>query len=217
MRKAAVDKGLRTQEEVDLLEDKEALDLLWLPGLSSAKEISDVSGRGVGMDVVKSTIEKLNGAVELTSQMGLGTTFSLRLPLTMAIFKALFIGVCNEIYAIPISNVIETISVKQEDITVVRGTMTTVLRNKILPLTSLASTLRIGTTENDKKLDTIKAVVIQKEDKQFGLIVDKLVGEQEITIKNIGGSLKKTRGIAGVTITGDGSVILVIDVNTLLD
>jgi two-component system chemotaxis sensor kinase CheA len=94
--------------------------------------------------------------------------------------------------------------------------MTTVLRNKILPLTSLASTLGIGAMENEIK-DTIKAVVIQKEDKQFGLIVDKLVGEQEITIKNIGGSLKKTKGIAGVTITGDGSVILVIDVNTLLD
>jgi two-component system chemotaxis sensor kinase CheA len=217
MRKAAVKKGLRSQDEVDAFSDREALDLLWLPGLSSAEAVTDVSGRGVGMDVVKSTIENLNGIVEFTTTKGEGTTFSLKLPLTMAIFKALFVGVGKETFAIPISNVIETISLQQDEIKIVRGTMTTVLRNNILPLQPLDHILHIERMEQRKAEETMYAVVIQKEDKQFGLVVDRLVGEQEITIKNIGSSLKKTKGIAGVTITGDGRVILVIDVNTLVD
>ena len=217
MKKAAVKKGLRSQEEVDALSEKDALDLLWLPGLSSAETITDVSGRGVGMDVVKSTIENLNGMAEFSTIKGEGTTFSLRLPLTMAIFKALFVGVGKETFAIPISNVIETISLQQEEIKIVRGTMTTVLRNNILPLQPLDHILHIERMEKRKAGDAMYAVVIQKEDKQFGLVVDRLVGEQEITIKNIGSSLKKTKGISGVTITGDGRVILVIDVNTLVD
>jgi two-component system chemotaxis sensor kinase CheA len=214
MRNAAVRKGLKTQAEVDALDDKEAVNLLFLAGLSTAEKITNVSGRGVGMDVVKSTIEKLNGSVEIFSEMGKGSTFNLRLPLTMAIVKALFIGVGQEIYAVPISNVVETISLENKDIQMVGGGKTTILRNDILPLSYLRDILNID--ENKEHKTTMNAVVIQKEDRKIGLIVDRLIGEQEITIKNIGGTLKRTKGVAGVTITGDGRVILVIDVNTLV-
>ena len=214
MRKTAVKKGLRTQEEVDRLSDQEALNLLWLPGLSSAEKITNVSGRGVGMDVVKSTIEKLNGAVEFTSEKDRGSIFSLKLPLTMAIFKSLFVGINDETYAIPISNIIETVKLSKKDINHIKGTKTTVLRNEVLPLLHLSSLLNLP--EKTKEKDEIFSVIVQKEDKKFGLIVDRLIGQQEITIKNAGASMKKAKGIAGVTITGDGRVILVLDLNTLI-
>jgi two-component system chemotaxis sensor kinase CheA len=214
MRNAAVRKGLKTQAEVDALDDKEAVDLLFLAGLSTAEKITNVSGRGVGMDVVKSTIEKLNGSVEIFSEMGKGSTFNLRLPLTMAIVKALFIGTGKEIYAIPIINIVETISLENKDIQMVGGGKTIILRNDVLPLSCLRDILNID--EDNEHKTTMNAVIIQKEDKKIGLIVDRLIGEQEITIKNIGGTLKRTKGVAGVTITGDGRVILVIDVNTLV-
>lgn len=214
MKKTAVKKGLKTQEEVDRMEDQEALDLLWLPGLSSKEKITNVSGRGVGMDVVKSTIEKLNGAVEFTSEMDKGSTFSLKLPLTMAIFKSLFVGTADETYAIPISNIIETVKLDKNEIKTVKGSKTTLLRNEVLPLVSLADLLEIDKKQQDE--DNLFAVVVQKEEKKYGLIVDRLIGEQEITIKNVGGTMKRTKGVAGVTITGDGRVILVLDINTLI-
>jgi len=214
MRETAVKKGLKTKQEVDSLSDKEALNLLWLPGLSSAEKITNVSGRGVGMDVVKSTIEKLNGAVEFTSEQDKGSIFSLKLPLTMAIFKSLFVGIRDETYAIPISNIIETVKLSKKDINYIKGNKTTVLRNEVLPLLHLNSLLNLP--EKTKEKDELFAVIVQKEDKKCGLIVDRLIGQQEITIKNAGASMKKTKGIAGVTITGDGRVILVLDLNTLI-
>jgi two-component system chemotaxis sensor kinase CheA len=163
---------------------------------------------------VKSTIEKLNGSVEIFSEIGKGSTFNLRLPLTMAIVKALFIEAGEEIYAIPISNIVETIRLEKKDIQMVGGRKTTILRSDVLPLAFLRDILNIDEKEEHKT--TMNAVVIQKEDSKIGLIVDRLIGEQEITIKNIGGTLKRTKGVAGVTITGDGRVVLVIDVNTLV-
>ncbi len=214
MKKTAVKKGLKTQEEVDRMDDQEALNLLWLPGLSSKEKITNVSGRGVGMDVVKSTIEKLNGAVEFTSEKDKGSTFSLKLPLTMAIFKSLFVGTENETYAIPISNIVETVKLDKKEIKTVKGTKTTLLRNDVLPLVSLAELLEIEKQKQDD--NNLFAVVVQKEEKKYGLVVDRLIGEQEITIKNVGGTMKRTKGVAGVTITGDGRVILVLDINTLI-
>jgi two-component system chemotaxis sensor kinase CheA len=215
IKKAAVKKGLKTEQEVQSLTDQQALQLIFLPGLSSAKKITNISGRGVGMDVVKSTIEQLNGAVDVHSVIGKGSTFSLRLPLTMAIFKALFIGIDQETYAIPISNIIETVKLSNEDITFVDGKKTTVIRNEVLPVVSLKELVKNDLYQNES-IQSAYGVIIQREDKKFGLLVDRLIGEQEITIKNVGGSMKKTKGIAGVTITGDGRVILVLDVNTLV-
>jgi len=215
MRETAVKKGLRTEQEVQSLSDQQALQLIFLPGLSSAKKITNISGRGVGMDVVKSTIEKLNGVVDVQSTMTKGSTFSLRLPLTMAIFKALFVGIDQETYAIPISNIIETVKLFPNDINYIDGKETTVIRNEVLPVLGLKGLVK-GEIISDDSSDSSYGVIIQREDKKFGLLVDRLIGEQEITIKNVGGSMKRTKGIAGVTITGDGRVILVLDVNTLV-
>ena len=214
MKEAAVKKDLKTEQEVQSLTDQQALQLIFLPGLSSAKKITNISGRGVGMDVVKSTIEKLNGVVDVQSSMNKGSTFSLKLPLTMAIFKALFIGIDEETYAVPISNIIETVRLYPEDITFVDGNRTTVIRNEVLPVLGLRNLVKKTDTTDSTK--SMYGVIIQREDKKFGLLVDRLIGEQEITIKNVGGSMKRTKGIAGVTITGDGRVILVLDVNTLV-
>jgi two-component system chemotaxis sensor kinase CheA len=214
MKDAAVKKGLKTEQEVQSLTDQQALQLIFLPGLSSAKKITNISGRGVGMDVVKSTIEKLNGVVDVQSSMNKGSTFSLKLPLTMAIFKALFIGIDEETYAVPISNIIETVRLYPEDITFVDGKRTTVIRNEVLPVLGLKELVKKSESIDSSK--SMYGVIIQREDKKFGLLVDRLIGEQEITIKNVGGSMKRTKGIAGVTITGDGRVILVLDVNTLV-
>ncbi len=188
MRDTAVKKGLKTSQEVKDLDDKEAINLMFLPGLSTAEKITNVSGRGVGMDVVKSTIEKLNGSIEITSEIGHGSEFLLRLPLTMAIFKSLFVGVADETYAIPIINVIETIHLNKIDIETVHAKKTTVLRDEVLPLVSLAELLGINKDYKENN-STLYSVIVQKEEKKFGLIVDKLIGEQEIKIKNIGGSL----------------------------
>jgi len=215
IKETAVKKGLKMQQEVQSMTDQQALQLIFLPGLSSAEKITNISGRGVGMDVVKSTIEKLNGVVDVQSSKDKGSTFSLKLPLTMAIFKALFIGVDQETYAIPISNIIETVKLQPEDINYIDGKKTTVIRNEVLPVLGLKDLVK---NEKDGKdlTKSVYGVIIQREDKKFGLLVDQLIGEQEITIKNVGGSMKRTKGIAGVTITGDGRVILVLDVNTLV-
>lgn len=213
LKQAALKKGLKTEEELQILDEKQAYDLMFLPGLSSAEKITNVSGRGVGMDVVKSTIDELNGSIDITSEVGKGSTFSLRLPLTMAIFKALFVGVTDETYAIPISNVLETVHLTQNDINIIKGKQTTVLRNEILPLISLHDCLDVSRA--NREYSSMYAVVLQREKDKLGLVVDRLIGEQEITIKNINTSLKRSKGIAGVTITGDGRVILVLDVNSL--
>ncbi len=215
MRETAVKKGLKTEQEVQSLSDQQALQLIFLPGLSSAEKITNISGRGVGMDVVKSTIEKLNGIVDVQSTINEGSIFSLKLPLTMAIFKALFIGIDQETYAIPISNIIETVKLFPEDVNYVDGKKTTVIRNEVLPILGLKDLVKKNQDEWDLTT-SMYGVIIQREDKKFGLLVDRLIGEQEITIKNVGGSMRRTNGIAGVTITGDGRVILVLDVNTLV-
>ena len=215
MKETAIKKGLKTEQEVQSLSDQQALQLIFLPGLSSAEKITNISGRGVGMDVVKSTIEKLNGIVDVQSTMNEGSIFTLKLPLTMAIFKALFIGIDQETYAIPISNIIETVKLFPEDINYVDGKKTTVIRNEVLPILGLRDLVKKDQGEWDLTT-SMYGVIIQREDKKFGLLVDRLIGEQEITIKNVGGSMRRTNGIAGVTITGDGRVILVLDVNTLV-
>lgn len=215
MKETAVKKGLKTEQDVQSLTDQQALQLIFLPGLSSAEKITNISGRGVGMDVVKSTIEKLNGVVDVHSSLNEGSTFSLKLPLTMAIFKALFIGIDQETYAIPISNIIETVKLQPDDINYIDGRKTTVIRNEVLPVLGLKDLVK-DKKDSEDLTSSVYGVIIQREDKKFGLLVDQLIGEQEITIKNVGGSMKRTKGIAGVTITGDGRVILVLDVNTLV-
>lgn len=210
----AVEKGTLTQEQADALTEKEAVDLLFKPSFSTSDKITDVSGRGVGLDVVKSKIEALGGDVEVKTKYGEGSTFSIRLPLTLAIIQALMVKLGDEKYAISLGS-IETIEdVPVSDIKYVHAKEVINLRGSVIPLIRLRDVLDIpGEAEES---DTIIVVIVRKGDKLAGLVVDSLIGQMEIVIKSLGKYININRMISGATILGDGSVALIIDANTLV-
>ena len=210
----AVEKGTLTQEQADALTEKEAIDLLFKPSFSTSDKITDVSGRGVGLDVVKSKIEALGGDVEVKTKYGEGSTFSIRLPLTLAIIQALMVKLGDEKYAISLGS-IETIEdVPVSDIKYVHAKEVINLRGSVIPLIRLRDVLDVpGEAEES---DTIIVVIVRKGDKLAGLVVDSLIGQMEIVIKSLGKYINIKRMISGATILGDGSVALIIDANTLV-
>ena len=210
----AVEKGTLTQEQADALTEKEAIDLLFKPSFSTSDKITDVSGRGVGLDVVKSKIEALGGDVEVKTKYGEGSTFSIRLPLTLAIIQALMVKLGDEKYAISLGS-IETIEdVPVSDIKYVHAKEFINLRGSVIPLIRLRDILDVpGEAE---ETDTIIVVIVRKGDKLAGLVVDSLIGQMEIVIKSLGKYININRMISGATILGDGSVALIIDANTLV-
>ena len=210
----AVEKGTLTQEQADALTEKEAIDLLFKPSFSTSDKITDVSGRGVGLDVVKSKIEALGGDVEVKTKYGEGSTFSIRLPLTLAIIQALMVKLGDEKYAIALGS-IETIEdVPVSDIKYVHAKEVINLRGSVIPLIRLRDTLDVPGEAEDS--DTIIVVIVRKGDKLAGLVVDSLIGQMEIVIKSLGKYININRMISGATILGDGSVALIIDANTLV-
>lgn len=210
----AIEKGTLTQEQADALTEKEAIDLLFKPSFSTSDKITDVSGRGVGLDVVKSKIEALGGDVEVKTKYGEGSTFSIRLPLTLAIIQALMVKLGDEKYAISLGS-IETIEdVPVGDIKYVHAKEVINLRGSVIPLIRLRDILDVpGEAE---ETDTIIVVIVRKGDKLAGLVVDSLIGQMEIVIKSLGKYININRMISGATILGDGSVALIIDANTLV-
>lgn len=210
----AVEKGTLTQEQAEALTEKEAIDLLFKPSFSTSDKITDVSGRGVGLDVVKSKIEALGGDVEVKTKYGEGSTFSIRLPLTLAIIQALMVKLGDEKYAISLGS-IETIEdVPVSDIKYVHAKEVINLRGSVIPLIRLRDILDVpGEAE---ETDTIIVVIVRKGDKLAGLVVDSLIGQMEIVIKSLGKYININRMISGATILGDGSVALIIDANTLV-
>ena len=210
----AVEKGTLTQEQADALTEKEAIDLLFKPSFSTSDKITDVSGRGVGLDVVKSKIEALGGDVEVKTKYGEGSTFSIRLPLTLAIIQALMVKLGDEKYAISLGS-IETIEdVPVGDIKYVHAKEVINLRGSVIPLIRLRDILDVpGEAE---ETDTIIVVIVRKGDKLAGLVVDSLIGQMEIVIKSLGKYININRMISGATILGDGSVALIIAANTLV-
>ena len=210
----AVEKGTLTQEQADALTEKEAIDLLFKPSFSTSDKITDVSGRGVGLDVVKSKIEALGGDVEVKTKYGEGSTFSIRLPLTLAIIQALMVKLGDEKYAISLGS-IETIEdVPVGDIKYVHAKEVINLRGSVIPLIRLRDILDVpGEAE---ETDTIIVVIVRKGDKLAGLVVDSLIGQLEIVIKSLGKYININKMISGATILGDGSVALIIDANTLV-
>ncbi len=215
---SALERGVVTQEQVERMSDAEACQLIFMPGLSTAREVSDVSGRGVGMDVVRANVEKLNGAVEVQSRPGQGTTFTIRLPLTLAIVQALLVRVTGVIYALPIHTVTETLQVDEEQIHRVHHREAMVLRGTVLPLVSLRQVFGVAGAEPAASGGDLRLVVAVHADaaRQVGLIVDGLVGEQEIVIKPLGQFVGDVAGISGAAILGDGSVALIVDVAALV-
>lgn len=209
----AVSNGLLTREEADNLSKKEAINLLFRAGFSTVDVVTDLSGRGVGLDVVKSKIESLNGTVEVDSTIGQGSKFTIRLPLTLAIIQALMIELNKEKYAIPLNNIKEISTINSENISMIQDQEVVLYREKTLPLIRLGDVLNVE--DYEKKTGEMLVVIIKKGDLEAGVIVDKLVGQQEIVIKSLGKFLKGINIIAGATILGNGGVALIIDSNQL--
>jgi two-component system chemotaxis sensor kinase CheA len=205
----AIEKGLISEEQFTAMSQREVFDLLFLPGFSTKEKTTDLSGRGVGMDVVKTNIKKLNGLIEIKSTKGLGSEFILRLPLTLAIIQSLLVEVVNEIYSIPLSSVLETIRVDQRKFHLIGGQEVLKLRDIVLPLIRLQKVFHVQPLGDAD--DFCYVVVVGAAEKRMGLVVTRLVGQQEVAIKSLGNYLANIPGIAGSTILGDGRVALIID------
>lgn len=208
LREVAVRKGILSAEDAKLLDDREARELIFAPGFSSAEKITDISGRGVGMDVVRTNIKALKGSISINSEVGKGTRFTLSLPLTLAIIDALMINVAGEMYAIPLDAVSETTKIEASRLTDVKGRKAVTLRGEVLGIVQLAEMLGLPHKELP---EVLSVVVIHDNDRRLGLVVDRLLERQEIVIKPLGSYLGDIRGISGATIMGDGSVILILD------
>ncbi len=218
IKRKAVEKGQISPEQAEYMTDKEAVDLLFMPAFSTAEKISDISGRGVGLDVVKNKIEGLGGDVEVQTKLGEGTTFIVRLPLTLAIIQALMVKVKSEMYAIPLNSIVTLEEILPEDIKYVHTKEVINLRGQVIPLVRLDEILDIEACEEEEEEDndSIVVVIVKKGDKQAGLVIDKLLGQQEIVIKPLGKYIRVPKMISGATILGNGEVALIIDSNTLV-
>ncbi|MBQ9405546.1 MAG: Hpt domain-containing protein [Desulfovibrio sp.] len=209
MREVAIRKGVITQEEAAQLDDRESLELIFAPGFSSAEKITDISGRGVGMDVVRTNIKNLKGSVSTYSEVGKGTRFTLSLPLTLAIIDALMVNVSGQMYAIPLDAVSETTKIESERLTDVKGRKAVTLRGEVLGIVELSEMLDLPRAQSMPEV--LSMVVIHDNERRLGLVVDRLLERQEIVIKPLGSYLGDLKGISGATILGDGSVILILD------
>ena len=211
----AIERGLVTPEQAEKLSDKEIIDFLFMPSFSMAKKITDISGRGVGLDVVKSNIEALGGDVEVKSVYGEGSTFTVRLPLTLAIIQALMVIIGGEKYAIALGSIVSIEDIPITEIKYVEAKEVINMRGTVIPIIRLNQLLDIAPPEED--LESLTIVIISKGDKKVGLVVDDLMGQQEIVIKSLGSYIdNSTKIISGATILGDGEVALILDVNTLM-
>ncbi len=209
MREVAIRKGVITPEEAKNLDDRESMELIFAPGFSSAEVITDISGRGVGMDVVRTNIKSLKGSISISSEVDKGTRFTLSLPLTLAIIDALMVNVDKETFAIPLDAVSETTKIEARRLTDVKGRKAVTLRGEVLGILSLADLL--GLPCNMHNQEVLSVVVIHDNDRRLGLVVDRLLERQEIVIKPLSSYLGDLKGISGATIMGDGSVILILD------
>ncbi len=215
LKEKAIEKGVISERDAEGMSDREAFNLIFKPGFSTAKVVSNVSGRGVGMDVVKTNIEKLNGIIEIDSEVGVGTTQKLKIPLTLAIIQALLVGVQEEYYAIPLSSVLETVRISQDEIYTVDGKSVLRLRDEVLSLVRLSDIFKVDAILESSS--DVYVVIIGLADQKIGVIVDYLIGQEEVVIKSLGYYLKNTRGIAGATVRGDGKITLIVDVGAMMD
>ena len=213
VKKVAIERGVITPEQAERMSDKEIIDILFVPSFSTASKVTDVSGRGVGLDVVKSKIEALGGEIEARTKKNVGSNFIIRLPLTLAIMQALMVKISSEKYALPLGNIQTVENVASKDIKIVNNTEVLDLRGKLIPIIRLGDILDCNKGE-DK--DELFVVVVKKGERMAGMVVDELLGQQEIVIKSIGKFIKAHKIISGATILGNGEVALILDVNSLI-
>ncbi|WP_276352356.1 chemotaxis protein CheA [Cohnella caldifontis] len=210
---SAADKGIISAEEAETLSDREAIHLIFRPGFSTAQRVSDVSGRGVGMDIVRSHIEKLNGLIDIETRLGEGTSFKIKLPLTLAIIVGLLVKVNGQTLIIPMSNIAEIVRVTRGDIQNMQGQPVVMIRHQVIPVVSIHDRFRSENRREEKS--QIPLVIVGSAEKRLALVVDDLIGNQEIVIKSLGAYIGKVEGIAGATILGDGSVALILEIASL--
>lgn len=212
--KKAISKGVVTEQQASTLSDKQVFELIMSSGFSTAETISDISGRGVGLDVVKNTIESLGGSISIDSIEGKGTTFSIQLPLTLSIISVMLVELQKEKYAVPLSSIIETAIVKKEDILSAHNQKVIDFRGKVIPLVNLKDIFEVPGEEQESGY--ISVVIVRKGDKIAALVVDSFIGQQEVVLKSLGNYLSSIFAISGATILGDGQVALIIDSNALI-
>ncbi|HHD77365.1 MAG TPA: hybrid sensor histidine kinase/response regulator, partial [Campylobacteraceae bacterium] len=214
LKRKAIEKGIITEREAEQLSDKESYALIFRPGFSTAAKVTGISGRGVGMDVVKTNIEKLNGIIDIDSELGKGSVFKLKIPLTLAIMQSLLVSVQEEFFAIPLASVLETVRISIDEIYTIEGKNVLRLRNEILSLVRLSD--MFGVEQVFETGEHVYVVIIGLAESKLGIIVDGLVGQEEIVIKSMGDYLQGIEGIAGATIRGDGGVTLITDVAAMM-
>ncbi|MBZ2173853.1 chemotaxis protein CheA [Schnuerera sp. xch1] len=213
IRNKSIEKGIITEQESKLLSEEELKSLIFEPGFSTSEKISDISGRGVGLDVVKNKIESINGSIELESKVDKGTQFIIRIPLTLAIIQALLVRLRDEIYAIPLSSITEITNVKEDDIRNIQDQEIVLYRDKTIPVVRLDALMGL---DSDDPTDEYIVVVVRKGEKQSALLVNDLIGQQEIVIKPLGKYLSNIKYLSGATILGNGNISLILDVNSLV-
>ncbi|WP_291490483.1 chemotaxis protein CheA [Desulfurella sp.] len=216
IKQKAIENGIISAQEASLMTENDIFNLVFLPGFSTASQVSNISGRGVGMDVVKTNIEKLNGIITIKSQLNIGTKIIIKIPLTLAIIQSLLVKVTGSLFAIPLANVIETVRIALSDIEHVQNKDVLRLRGSIVPLVYLGDILKISQDKKTLSKDEIYVVIVSSAEKQLGLVVDALVNQEEVVIKPLGNYLGKVKSIAGATIMGDGSVALILDVVSIV-
>ena len=209
----ALERGLVTEADVASMGNRELMNLIFLPGFSTADQVSDLSGRGVGMDVVRTNISRMNGSIELDSEPGKGSRVTIKLPLTVAIIQALMVEVECCTFAIPLASVVEAVKVTKEEIKTINGKAVLNLRERILPLLHLAKQFQIP---SDNSSNECYVVVVAVGERRFGVVVDRLRAQEEVVIKSLGSFLAEVKGVAGATITGDGKVVLILDMADLV-
>ncbi len=212
LRKKVIEKGLMDEESASRLDDKECFNLIFLPGFSTKTEISDVSGRGVGMDVVKTRISQMNGTVEVDSREGVGSTITIKVPLTLAIMPTLMVKLADQAFALPLANVLEILDLDLGVTNVVDGQLVVMVRERALPLFYLSDWLVNDPNYVREEVGTGHVVVVNASGRQIGFVVDQLIGQEEVVIKALGAKLQGLEGLAGATITGDGKIALILDV-----
>ncbi|PLS16696.1 chemotaxis protein CheA [Bacillus sp. M6-12] len=212
--KKAISKGIVSEQAAAALSDRQVYELIFASGFSTAEKISDVSGRGVGLDVVKNTIESLGGSVSVDSKEGKGSIFSIQLPLTLSIISVMLVEIQKEKFAIPLSSIIETAIVKREDILNAHNQKVIDFRGKVVPLLFLKDIFKVPVFQDDDEFYSV--VIVRKGDKMAGLVVDSFIGQQEIVLKGLGNYLNSVFAISGATILGDGQVALIVDCNALI-
>ncbi len=216
IKQKAIENGIITEQEANQMSESDIFNLVFLPGFSTAVQVSSISGRGVGMDVVKTNIEKLNGIISIKSQPGVGTKIIIKIPLTLAIIQSLLVKVTGSLFAIPLANVLETVRISLSDIEYIQNKDVLRLRGSIVPLAYLGDILKISKDKKVLNENEIYVVIVSSAEKQLGLVVDALVNQEEVVIKSLGNYLGKVRSIAGATIMGDGSVALILDVVSIV-